>query len=95
MLFCTRLKTDKPPGAAHPRRKSAMANDKTAYIKTERDENSVKYIAKVFGKPPRQITKSQYNAIVKALREQDWRQNDEDEQSVISRIISRNLQASE
>lgn len=66
-------------------------NDKTAYIRTEREENSVKYIAKVFNQPPRQITKSQYNAIVKALREQDWRNNDEDEQSVVSRIISRSL----
>ena len=70
-----------------------MANDKdkTAYIRTEREENSVKYIAKVFNQPPCQITKSQYNAIVKALREQDWRNNEEDEQSVISRIISRSL----
>jgi len=66
-------------------------NDKTAYIRSEREENSVKYIAKVFNKPPCQITKSQYNAIVKALREQDWRNTDEDETSVISKIISRIL----
>ena len=66
-------------------------NDKTAYIRSEREENSVKYIAKVFNQPPAQITKAQYNQIVKALREQDWRNNDEDEQSVISRIISRSL----
>ena len=74
-----------------------MANDKdkTAYIRTEREENSVKYIAKVFNQPPVQITKAQYNAIVKALREQDWRNNEEDEQSVISRIISRSLTAPE
>jgi len=65
--------------------------DKTAYIRSEREENSVKYIAKVFNQPPAQITKAQYNHIVKALREQDWRNNDEDEQSVISRIISRSL----
>ncbi len=74
-----------------------MADDsnKTAYIRTEREENTVKYIAKVFNRPPAQITKAQYNAIVKALREQDWRNNDEDEASVISKIISRNLQTSE
>ncbi len=66
-------------------------NDKTAYIRSEREENSVKYIAKVFNQPPCQITKSQYNAIVKALREQDWRNTDEDETSVISKIISRIL----
>ena len=66
-------------------------NNKTAYIRSEREENSVKYIAKVFNQPPCQITKSQYNAIVKALREQDWRNTDEDETSVISKIISRIL----
>lgn len=70
-----------------------MADDskKTAYIRTEREENSVKYIAKVFNEPPRQITKAQYNAIVKALRAQDWATNTEDETSVISKIISKNL----
>jgi len=69
----------------------ASEKDKTAYIRSEREENSVKYIAKVFNEPPCQITKSQYNAIVKALREQDWRNTDEDETSVISKIISRIL----
>ena len=71
----------------------AEDTDKTAFIRSEREENSVKYIAKVFNQPPCQISKSQYNAIVKALREQDWRNNEEDEQSVISKIISRNLTA--
>ncbi len=71
-----------------------MAKDssKTAYISTERDENSVKYIAKVFNKPPFEINKAQYNAIVKSLREQDWANNIEDEASVISKIISSNLE---
>jgi len=66
-------------------------SNKKAYIGIEREENSLKYIAKVFDKPPCQITKAQYNAIVKALREQDWRNNEEDEASVISKIISRSL----
>ncbi len=66
-------------------------NDKTAYIRSQREENSVKYIAKVFNQPPTQITKAQYNQIVKALRDQDWRNNEEDETAVISRIISRSL----
>ncbi len=70
-------------------------SDKTAYIRTEREENSLKYIAKVFNQPPCQITKAQYNAIVKALRAQDWANNVEDEASVISKIISRNLQTAE
>ena len=57
----------------------------------EREENSVKYIAKVIGEPPRQITKAQYNAIVKALRAQDWATSVEDEETIISQIISSNL----
>ena len=69
--------------------------DKTAYIRSQREEGAVKYIAKVFNKPPAQITKAQYNQIVKALREQDWRNNDEDETTVISGIISRCLTAPE
>jgi hypothetical protein len=73
----------------------ADKNDKTAYIRSQREENTVKYIAKVINQPPCQITKSQYNAIVKALREQDWRNNNEDETAVISRIISRSLQTPE
>lgn len=74
-----------------------MANeaDNTAYISIERVENSLKYIAKVFGKSPCQITKAQYNAIVKALREQDWANTVEDETSVISKIISANLTAAD
>ena len=70
-------------------------SDKTAYIRTEREENSLKYIAKVFNQPPCQITKAQYNAIVKALRAQGWANGVEDEASVISKIISRNLQTAE
>ena len=47
-------------------------NDNIAYIRFEREENSLKYIAKVFNEPPRQITKAQYNVIVKALSNMDW-----------------------
>jgi len=70
-------------------------NNKKAYIGMEREENSVKYIAKVLGEPPCQITKAQYNAIVKALRAQDWANSVEDETSVISKVISNNLQPAE
>jgi len=70
-------------------------NNKRAYIGIERDENSLKYIAKVFNEPPCQISKAQYNAIVKALREQDWANSVEDEASIISKIISSNLTANE
>ncbi len=74
-----------------------MADDtkNTAYIRTEREENSVKYIAKVFNKPPREITKAQYNAIVKSLREMNWVNNEEDETSVINTIISNHLETIE
>ncbi len=67
-------------------------NDNTAYIRFEREENSLKYIAKVFSEPPRQITKAQYNDIVKSLSKVEWTTNDEDEASVISKIISSNLE---
>ncbi len=70
-------------------------SNKKAYIGIEREENSLKYIAKVFDKPPCQITKAQYNAIVKALREQDWANSVEDEANIISKIISSNLQSTE
>ena len=70
-------------------------NDNTAYIRFEREENSLKYMAKVFNEPPRQITKAQYNAIVKALSNMDWARNDEDEASVISKIIGDNLETTE
>lgn len=70
-------------------------NKNTAYIRFEREENSLKYIAKVFNEPPRQITKAQYNAIVKALGSVVWANNEEDETSVISRIISNSLESSE
>ena len=70
-------------------------SDKKAYISMERDENSLKYIAKVFNEPPSQITKAQYNAIVKSLREQDWANSKEDETAVISRIISNVLNTTE
>ncbi len=70
-------------------------SNKKAYIGIERDENSLKYIAKVFNEPPCQITRAQYNAIVKALREQDWANSVEDEESIISKIISSNLQSTE
>jgi len=67
-------------------------NSKTDSIRAERNENSLRYIAKVFNKLPFQITKVQYNAIVKQLREQDWSNNVEDESSIINKIISSNLE---
>ena len=66
-------------------------NRKKTYIGMEREENSVKYIAKVLGEPPCQITKAQYNAIVKALKAQDWANSVENEETIISKIISSNL----
>lgn len=72
-----------------------MADDNIAYIRFEREENSLKYIAKVFNEPPREITKARYNAIVKALSDMDWARNDEDEASVISKIIGDNLETTE
>ena len=93
MLLCFELKSAR----ACERRKSDMTDDnkKKAYIGIEREENSVKYIAKVFNEPPCQITKAQYNAIVKSLREQDWANTVEDEANIISKIISSNLQTTE
>ena len=74
-----------------------MAEDKdnTAYIRFEREEKSLKYIAKVFNEQPREITKAQYNAIVKSLSAINWANIDEDEASVISRIISARLESTE
>lgn len=74
-----------------------MAADKnrTAYISIERAENSLKYIAKVFDQPPCEITKQQYNAIVKALGAQDWKNSEEDESSVINRVITSQLKPTE
>ena len=74
-----------------------MANDKTktAYIGIERAERSVKYIAKVFNELPREITRQQYNAIVKALGAQDWSNNDEDESSIINSVIISQLNSTE
>ena len=74
-----------------------MAEDKNrkAYIGIERVEKSVKYMAKVFDEPPREITKQQYNAIVKALSGQDWKNNEEDESSIINRVINAQLKSPE
>jgi hypothetical protein len=72
----------------------AKDNDKTAYIGIEREENSLKHIAKVFGKPPFEINKAQYNAIVKEPGSQDWANTTEGEAIIISRIISSNLETS-
>lgn len=70
--------------------------NKTAYIGIERGEKSLKYIAKVFDKPPREITRQQYNAIVKALSAQDWKSGEPvDESSLISNIISNQIKPSE
>jgi len=73
----------------------ARDNNRKAYIGMEREEKSVKYIAKVFGEPPCEITRQQYNAIVKALSAQDWRQIDEDETTVINNIICKQLKPAE
>ena len=73
----------------------AEDNDNTAYIRFEREEKSLKYIAKVFNEPPRQITRAQYNAIVKSLSNVDWAANQEDESSVISKVIGNTLESSE
>ncbi len=70
-------------------------NGNSAYIRFEREENSLKYIAKVFNQPPCEITKARYNAIVKALIDMDWARNDADKASVISKIISDNLETTE
>lgn len=70
-------------------------NDRKAYLGMERGEKSVKYIAKVFGKPPCEITRQQYNAIVKALSAQDWRHTEEDETTVINNIICKQLKPAE
>ena len=66
----------------------AQDKDKAAYIGIERAEKSIKYIAKVFNEPPREITKQQYNAIVKALGEQDWKNALDDEASIINTVIN-------
>ncbi len=70
-----------------------MSEDKnrTAYIGIERAEKTVKYIAKVFNESPCEITKQQYNAIVKALSAQDWKNAEEDELSIINRVINAQL----
>jgi hypothetical protein len=70
-------------------------SDNTAYIRFEREEKSLKYIAKVFNESPREITRAQYNSIVKSLSKIEWANNDEDEASIISKIISTNLEAAE
>jgi hypothetical protein len=70
-----------------------MTQDKnrTAYIGIERTEKSVKYIAKMFNELPCEITKQQYNAIVKALGAQDWKNTEEDESSIINAVIKSQL----
>jgi hypothetical protein len=69
--------------------------DNTAYIRSERRENAVKYIAKVFNQPPFEITKAQYNAIVKSLSKVQWATNEENEASIISKVISSHLGSSD
>lgn len=69
----------------------AEDNNRTAYIGIERAEKTVKYIAKVFNEPPCEITKQQYNAIVKALSAQDWKNAEEDELSIINKVINAQL----
>ena len=74
-----------------------MAQDKnrTAVIGIERTEGSVKYIAKVFNELPREITRQQYNSIVKALGAHDWRNNDQDEPNIINSVIIAHLNSAE
>lgn len=73
----------------------AEDNNRTAYIGIERAEKTVKYIAKVFNEPPCEITKQQYNAIVKALSAQDWKNAEEDELSIINKVINAQLKPTE
>ena len=70
-------------------------NNKTAYIGIERDGNSFRYIAKVFDEPPSEISRAQYNAIVKSLGAKDWANNVEDETSIINQIIKNILETTE
>jgi len=74
-----------------------MADDKNrkAYIGIERGENSLKYMAKIFDEPPREITKQQYKAIVKTLGAQDWKNTVEDESTIINNIIVNHLKPPE
>lgn len=85
------------PDGTHRKFKNYMTNDQdnTAYIRSERSEKTVKYIAKVFNQPPFEITKQQYNAIVKSLSKVEWATNEENEASVISKVISSHLEASD
>jgi hypothetical protein len=69
--------------------------DNTAYIRSERADNTVKYIAKVLNKPPFEITKQQYNAIVKSLGKVEWAKIEENEASIISKIISSHLESTD
>ena len=73
----------------------ADAKDKKAYIGMERGDKSIKYIAKTFGEPPFEITRQQYNAIVKALSAQDWRNTVEDESTIINTIICNQIKSAE
>ena len=69
--------------------------DKTAYIRSERGANTFKYIAKVFNQPPFEITKQQYNAIVKSLSKVEWAHIEESEASIISKVISSHLESTD
>ena len=73
----------------------AEDKDRTAYIGIERAEKSVKYIAKIFNEPPREINKQKYNAIVKALGAQDWKNTQEDETSIINAVITSQLRSAD
>ncbi len=84
-------KTERAAQTAADKKIMAEDTSEKAYIKTEREDNDVKYMAKVSGEPPRQISKKQYNAIVKALRAQDWATTVESEASVINQIIGDHL----
>lgn len=76
-------------------KKSVMAKERKskAYIGSDRVENSITYVAKTIDEPEREITKNQYNVIVKSLKVIDWANAKEDETTIISRIITEALSA--
>ncbi len=52
-------------------------------------------MAKVFNEPPCEINKQKYNAIVKALGKHDWKNSQEDESSIINKVITSQLRSTE
>jgi hypothetical protein len=57
---------------------------------------TAEYIAKTFNEPSREITKVQYNTVVKSLSSINWANiDDEEDASLISKIISTHLESTE